>query len=182
MHSVEVRGVSPSKTDDYGFTALHHAASNGACRRATRLPLDLPVCFSIAHSQYHSSSAAGHASIVAYLLAARADVNASACGCTALHRAAFRGHAAIADALLRAGASLNAVDSSTGDGRAPLAKAASQGHVDVVELILRYAKEVGAVAECLDAKDARGQTAVDVTANEQVRQCLKAAAAAQVPP
>ena len=79
-----------------------------------------------------SSPIAGHASIVAYLISARADVNASACGCTALHRAAFRGHAAIADALLRAGASLNAVDSSTGDGRAPLAKAASQGHADLV--------------------------------------------------
>jgi hypothetical protein len=29
MHSVDVRGVNVSKEDDYGFTALHHAATNG---------------------------------------------------------------------------------------------------------------------------------------------------------
>lgn len=194
MHSIEVRGVSPSKTDDYGFTALHHAASNGARPRATRsnsLPANSNILNNASQIQFspflpspfetlRSIPIAGHASIVAYLLAARADVNASACGCTALHRAAFRGHAAIAEALLRAGASLSAVDSSTGDGRTPLAKAASQGHTDTVDLILRHATATGAAAECLGATDARGQSAMDVAANEQVRHSLRAAA--PVPP
>jgi ankyrin repeat protein len=144
----------------------------------------MPVKFSpflpLPLNPFLSRPIAGHASIVAYLISARADVNASTCGCTALHRAAFRGHAAIAEALLRAGASLSAVDSSTGDGRTPLAKAASQGHVDMVDLILRHATAAGAAAECLGATDARGQSAMDVAANEQVRLSLRAAA--PVPP
>jgi hypothetical protein len=82
-HAVAHKGNNPSKADEYGFTALHHAATNG------------------------------HVDVVRYLLAQRADVNAAGCGATALHRAAYHGHKEIATLLLDAGATVHAVDAST---------------------------------------------------------------------
>eukprot|EP01035_Chromulina_nebulosa_P024562 gene24562-31984_t len=79
-------------TDKYGYTALHYAAQND------------------------------HTSIVQLLLGMKADPNASICGATPLHRAAFAGSLESCRSLLQHKADVNAQDYSFGDCNTPFHK------------------------------------------------------------
>eukprot|EP00455_Lapot_gusevi_P000497 TRINITY_DN10229_c0_g1_i3.p1 TRINITY_DN10229_c0_g1~~TRINITY_DN10229_c0_g1_i3.p1 ORF type:complete len:166 (+),score=10.84 TRINITY_DN10229_c0_g1_i3:78-575(+) len=87
LHSVRDfllhKGTNPNRSDEYGYTPLHNAASSG------------------------------HLEICELLLQHGASVNAAECGATPLHRAAFRGHTQVCALLLRHGADPNLPDLST---------------------------------------------------------------------
>ena len=73
-----------------------------------------------------------------FLVLRGASVNASKCGCTALHRACARGRIEIVKVLLQQPLiRVNERDTSTGDERTPLAKAVVNGHLSIVELLLQ---------------------------------------------
>jgi ankyrin repeat protein len=96
-----------SKFDAYGYTALHYAAQQN------------------------------HIKIVIYLLSKGCPPDASSCGATPLHRAAYTGSVESCKLLLEAGADPNAIDSSFRDMGSPLHKAYSIASVEVVELLLK---------------------------------------------
>lgn len=96
-----------SKFDAYGYTALHYAAQQN------------------------------HLKIVIYLLSKGCPPDASSCGATPLHRAAYTGSVESCKLLLEAGADPNAIDSSFRDMGSPLHKAYSIASVTVVELLLK---------------------------------------------
>jgi ankyrin repeat protein len=124
-HLLAVHHSSPCKEDEHGKTPLHYAAQHG--REAA----------------------------VQFLLQAGANAGAAACGCLALHRAAYQGHLRVCQALLRAGSPVDMADRSTGDGRTPLQKACANGHVAVVQVLL-------AAGASRSAVDARGATALQL--------------------
>ena len=97
-----------SKFDAYGYTALHYAAQQN------------------------------HTKIVVYLLSKGCPPDASNCGATPLHRAAYTGSIESCKLLLEAGADPNATDSSFRDMGSPLHKAYSIASVAVVELLLKH--------------------------------------------
>lgn len=96
-----------SKFDAYGYTALHYAAQQN------------------------------HVKIVVHLLSKGCPPDASSCGATPLHRAAYTGSVESCKLLLEAGADPNAIDSSFRDMGSPLHKAYSIASVAIVELLLR---------------------------------------------
>lgn len=103
----------------------------------------------VAQADLHAAARAGDPAVVADLLAAGADVNASnAEGLTPLHLAALRGDAKTVQLLLAAGADVAGRD---GLGRTPLHYAASAGADSVIERLLTSGADVNAV-------DATGQT------------------------
>jgi ankyrin repeat protein len=85
---------------------------------------------------------AGHDSVVEFLIASKADVNARSVNeNTPLHLAALNGRKRAAKLLIAAGANVNAKDN---DGGTPLHDAVSQGHKDVVELLIAKGAAVNA--------------------------------------
>jgi cytohesin len=85
---------------------------------------------------------AGHDSVVEFLVASGADVNARFVNeGTPLHLAALNGRKHAAELLIAAGADVNAKDN---DGGTPLHDAVSQGHRNVVELLIAKGAAVNA--------------------------------------
>jgi ankyrin repeat protein len=91
----------------------------------------------------------GHKDVADFLLAHKADVNAtSANGWTSLHAAAYFGHKDVVELLLSHKAHIEAKDL---DGYTPLHLASGGGHKDIVELLLTNKADV-------NAKSVNGQT------------------------
>ena len=90
--------------------------------------------------------------LVKYLLDKKADPNVSACGCTALHRAAYAGNLECCRLLLDAGVDINAQDSSFGDLNTALHKAILQNGHAVIQLLLERGAD-------LDVPNSEGVTA-----------------------
>ena len=85
---------------------------------------------------------AGNDSVVKFLIANGADVNARSVNeCTPLHLAALNGRKRAAQLLIAAGASVNAKDD---DGGTPLHDAVSMGNKDVVELLIAKGAAINA--------------------------------------
>ena len=96
----------------------------------------------------HHAASHGHATIVATLIVAGADVNAkNNGGQTPLHKAADRGHAPVVSILIAAGADVNAKNN---DGETPLYRAA-QGNAPVVSILIAARADA-------DAKNNDGET------------------------
>lgn len=90
------------------------------------------------------SAVAGHTKVVARLLAAGADVNASAfkiTGRTALQAAAEGGQLDTVETLLAAGANVNS-DAADMDGRTALQAAAEHGELEIIERLLAAGADV----------------------------------------
>lgn len=102
--------------------------------------------------------------LVAMLLEAGADVNArTAHGATPLHRVGEAAwHIHMADRLLRGGADVNAVDQL---GKTPLHYAAANGSMELV----KYLVHVGA---CIDVKDKKEATALDIALEKEKQDCV----------
>ena len=121
-----------------GFTALHLACFFGRADVATMLiergaAVDAVAANSSRVQPLHSAAAARNEPIVASLLAAGADPDATqAGGWTALHAAAHHGDAAIAARLLGAGA---ARAPRSEDGKTPADLAREAGHAALVSLL-----------------------------------------------
>ncbi|MBU1535948.1 ankyrin repeat domain-containing protein, partial [Myxococcota bacterium] len=135
---------------------LHVAAALGYTEAAAMLvkaghPVNVPAPDN-GWTPLHLAASFGRISIVKYLVALKANVNAvSATGVTPLHCAASKGHGAVVRLLIGAGAKNEAV---THAGETPLHLAAREG-------------SAGAVKELLAAKSAlctnkKGQTPIDV--------------------
>jgi uncharacterized protein len=87
----------------------------------------------------HIAAAAGHLSVVCYLLsdAIKADPRAKRINnFTPLHAAAMQGHADVCKELLAAGADVNI--STIPQGYAPLHSAAYGGHLETIKILLAY--------------------------------------------
>ena len=90
----------------------------------------------------HWAAGMGHADMVEWLLANRAEINVkSSNGSTPLHLAAFNGHKETAEALLAHGAEVNARNN---DAWTPLHGTARYDHAAVAELLLAHGAEVNA--------------------------------------
>ncbi|KFX90066.1 hypothetical protein V490_06669 [Pseudogymnoascus sp. VKM F-3557] len=93
------------------------------------------------------SAAAGHSKVVATLLAAGADVNATNAvdrGCTALQVASRSGNLEIVESLVKYGADVNA-RAAYNNGRTALQAAAEHGHFDIVATLLAAGADVNSV-------------------------------------
>ncbi len=103
---------------------------------------DLSIADDQGETLLMAASAAGHARVVRYLLAANLDVNQrDRAQRTALFYAAEQGRDAVIDALLGAGAAANVADSN---GDTPLHVAIAQRHETSVELLLRGGADLSA--------------------------------------
>lgn len=133
------RGANPQVTTHSGFGTLSEAARSGdveEVRQALESGFDIDARTLDGQSALMISVQAGHAEVVRFLLARRADPQLrTQHGATALHCAAWQTgeQSDVVDLLVAAGAERDAVDN---DDDTPLHLAASQGKVQLVKRLI----------------------------------------------
>ncbi|KAJ6226785.1 ankyrin repeat [Anaeramoeba flamelloides] len=112
----------------------------------------------------HYASRSGYEKVVEFLLESGAEIDfKTPIGSTSLSRASFGGHIECVKILVEAGADVNTKDR---DKETPLIKASKMGRVGVIKYLL----EKGAKK---DHQNKYGETAYDVTKNQETKDLLK---------
>jgi cytohesin len=136
-------GADPDLIAEDGYSALHHAATNGALPLIEKLVAGGASAGQpngIGYAPLHPASDPAQAGAVRRLLAAGADPNAADdYGFTPLHGAAVQGSTECVEALLAAGADRTPVTTGGYDrvttGMTPADAARAYGHTTVVDLL-----------------------------------------------
>jgi ankyrin repeat protein len=137
-------GVNPNIIDNYYYTPLYYAASNGH-QEVVKLLITVGADVNIAtySTSLHYAASNGHQEVVKILLAAGANVNdVDVDKNTPLHNAAVNGNNLVVEALLAAGANVNAINTKHD---IPLNLAARYGHPSAVKTLLASGSHVNTV-------------------------------------
>ena len=133
--------------DNYGYTALHEAASRGYIK-IVQLLLSKGALITATNARgtpLHLAASYGYPRTVELLLSKGASIEAVDSGnYTPLHRAAFNGHTSTVELLLIKGASIEAVNKHNDT---PLHLAAFSGYPSTVELLLSEGASIEAADE-----------------------------------
>jgi cytohesin len=136
-------GADPNLIAEDGYSALHHAATNGALPLIDRLlagGASAGQQNGIGYAPLHAACDASQAGAVRLLLAAGADPNAADnYGFTPLHGAAIQGSTECVEALLAAGAARTPAATGGYDrvttGMTPAQAAHAYGHTTIADLL-----------------------------------------------
>lgn len=153
----------------YGWTALMSAAHSGypdVVRELLQFPgIEIDAKDGGGYTALMKASCRGYKEIVDQLLQAGANVNAgNGARWTALMLAASLGYPDVVSQLLQAGADVNA--QCDGEWTA-LILAARYGYLEIVTKLLQFPKTD------VNLKNANGQTALDVAANDEIKQLIQ---------
>jgi serine/threonine-protein phosphatase 6 regulatory ankyrin repeat subunit B len=151
-------GKGLDETDNEGWTAVYHAATEGHEEMVgylLRKGAQAGITDSVGRSPFTWAAMRGHLGVVKMLLQHTGGKGLNQTddkGVTALHWAGFKGHEEIVTFLLSQGARADIADQN---GMTPYMDAACKGHVGVVKMILQHMGGKG-----LDETDIEGLTAL----------------------
>jgi ankyrin repeat protein len=136
-------GRDPNIPDQYGWIALHRAATNETAdigKLLVQAGSSLTATGTDEWTPLHLAAVSGSAAMVKLLVSAGAEVNAlSYCGDTPLHLCVISCNSASAQALLAGGANPTLANHK---GLTPMEKAQNEGCLSVAELIRSWSKRV----------------------------------------